>query len=58
MLVYFDTSSYNWLYKEPTKELLIEKINNKTLSSRYYRFIKRNPNINKENISFDMLIPR
>jgi len=36
----------------------IEKINNKTLSSRYYRFIKRNPNINKENISFDMLIPR
>ncbi len=50
------------LYKNkliPLQEIAeIEKINNKTLSSRYYRFIKRNPNINKENISFDMLIPR
>ena len=43
----------------PMQEIAeIEKMNNKTLSTRYYRFIKRNPNIKKENVSFDMLIPR
>ena len=56
------TNTVYILYKNkliPLQEIAeIEKINNKTLSSRYYRFIKRNPNINKENISFDMLIPR
>ncbi len=48
MLVYFDTSSYNWLYKEPTKELLIEKINNKvTIIASIFNFIElaSNPNI-------------
>ncbi|WBK39603.1 hypothetical protein CB452P1_000019 [Clostridium phage CB452P1] len=33
-------------------------INKKTLSSRYNRFIKRNPNIDKNTIEYNMLIPR
>lgn len=33
-------------------------INKKTLSSRYYRFIKRNPDIDRNKIEYNMLIPR
>ena len=35
-----------------------ENINYKTLKSRYYRFLKRNPQTDVSSITFDMLIPR
>jgi len=35
-----------------------ENINHKTLSTRYYYFKKRNPHIDENSITFDMLIPR
>lgn len=50
------------LYKGKSQPLAVvamaENMNHKTLSSRYYRFKKRNPLINVNEITFDMLIPR
>lgn len=50
------------LYKGRLQPLSVvakaENMNHKTLSSRYYRFKKRNPHIADDLITFDMLIPR
>ena len=35
----------------------VEGIPHKTISSRYYRFVKRNPDIKKSNITYEMLEP-
>ncbi|MGG1486941.1 hypothetical protein ABEI56_23245 [Peribacillus castrilensis] len=44
-----------WLMKDVAKA---ENINHKTLSTRYYTFIKQSPHVDVNSITFDMLIPR
>lgn len=50
------------IYKGKSQPLAVvakaENMNHKTLSSRYYRFMKINTHIDVNSITFDMLIPR